>query len=64
MSSDLIWMLTRKQNCFIRQRKGQGNDALVSGEGVPACVCWGEGVGRESERSWAGAGSVPDQGCY
>jgi hypothetical protein len=29
MSADLIWMLTRKQNCFIRQRKGQGNDALV-----------------------------------
>ena len=29
MSADLIWMLTRKNSCFIRQHKGAGNDAIV-----------------------------------
>ena len=29
MSADLVWMLTRKQNCFIRQKKGSGGDQLV-----------------------------------
>eukprot|EP01044_Picomonas_judraskeda_P028703 COSAG03_NODE_9638_length_704_cov_0.887603_1_plen_54_part_01 len=42
MSSDLIWMLTRKQNCFIRQRKGHGNNALVR-------VWVVLGAGREGE---------------
>ena len=58
MSADLVWMLTRKQNCFIRQKKGSGGDQLVR----PRARA-NRASGRRSGPPWRSGCSAGRWGC-
>ena len=58
MSADLVWMLTRKQNCFIRQKKGSGGDQLVR----PRARV-NRASGRRSGPPWRSGCSASRWGC-